>query len=233
MSNLVEIINLTKKYEGKIILDNISLIIPEGRIVGLLGANGTGKTTIIKIITGAIKNYSGKVLIDNHRPGIYTRSIVSYLPDKTYLSSWMKVKDTVSLLTDFYMDFDKNKALELLKLLNIDIDQNVTKLSKGTYEKVQLILVMSRRAKLYVLDEPLDGVDSASRDTIIDTILTNYNEKSSVIISTQLIQDIESSFDDVIIIKDSKILVNDEVDNVRAKFGKSIDNICREAFKCC
>ena len=191
MNKLVEITNLTKKYEGKVILDDISLTIPEGRIIGLLGANGAGKTTIIKIITGVMKDYSGKVLINNQSPGKYTKSITSYLPDKTYLSSWMKVKDTVDLFADFYMDFDKNKAIELLNLLNIDINQSVTKLSKGTYEKVQLVIVMSRRSKLYVLDEPLGGVDPASRDIIIDTILTNYNEKSSVILSTQLIQDVD------------------------------------------
>ena len=232
MSNLVEITNLTKKYEGEIVLDNISLTIPEGRIIGLLGANGAGKTTIIKIITGVIKDYKGKILIDNHCPGKYTKSIVSYLPDKTYLSSWMKVKDILDLFTDFYIDFDKNKAIELLKLLNIDINQNVTKLSKGNYEKVQLVIVMSRNAKLYVLDEPLGGVDPASRDMIIDTILTNYNDKSSVLLSTQLIQDVERAFDGIIILKDNKVFINDEVDNVRVKFGKSIDELCREVFKC-
>lgn len=230
MNNLVEITNLTKKYENKIVLENISFTVSEGKIIGLLGANGAGKTTIIKIIAGVINDYSGEVLVCNHKPGIYTKSKVSYLPDKTYLSSWMKVKHSVDLLADFYIDFDRNKAMELLKLLNIDVNQNIVNLSKGTYEKVQLIIVMSRRAKLYVLDEPLGGVDPASRDTIIDTILTNYNEKSSVIISTQLIQDVERIFDDVIIFKDAKILVNDDVDNVRAKFGKSIDRICREGF---
>ena len=232
MSNLVEITNLTKKYEGEIVLDNISLTIPKGRIIGLLGANGAGKTTIIKIITGVIKDYKGKILIDSHCPGKYTKSIVSYLPDKTYLSSWMKVKDILDLFTDFYIDFDKNKAIELLKLLNIDIKQNVTKLSKGNYEKVQLVIVMSRNAKLYVLDEPLGGVDPASRDMIIDTILTNYNDKSSVLLSTQLIQDVERAFDGIIILKDNKVFINDEVDNVRVKFGKSIDELCREVFKC-
>ena len=146
MNNLVEITNLTKKYEGKVVLDDISLTIPEGRIIGLLGANGAGKSTIIKIITGVMKDYSGKVLIGNQSPGKYTKSITSYLPDKTYLSSWMKVKDTVDLFTDFYVDFDKNKAMELLKLLNIDINQNVTKLSKGTYEKVQLVIVIDRKS---------------------------------------------------------------------------------------
>ncbi|MBU3112240.1 ABC transporter ATP-binding protein [Clostridium lacusfryxellense] len=233
MNNLVEVSNLTKKYEGKIVLDNISLTIPEGRIIGLLGANGAGKTTLIKILAGVMQDYSGKVLIDNHNPGPYTKSILSYLPDKTYLSTWMNVKDTVDLFADFYTDFDKNKAIELLKLLNIEINQNVTKLSKGTYEKVQLIIVMSRRSKLYVLDEPLGGVDPASRDIIIDTILTNYSEKSSVLLSTQLIQDVERAFDSVIILKDNHIFVNDEVDNIRAKFGKSIDELCREVFKCC
>lgn len=232
MSNLLYINNLYKKYEGKVALDNISFTIPKGRIVGLLGPNGAGKTTLIKIITGVMKDYKGQVLIDDKEVSAYTKSIVSYLPDKTYLSSWMKVKDTVDLFSDFYSDFDKNKALELLKRLNIDVKQSVNKLSKGNYEKVQLVIVMARRAKLYVLDEPLGGVDPAARDMIIDTILTNYSEESSVLLSTQLIQDIERAFDSVIILKDGKIHMDDEVDNLRIKYGKSIDDIFREVYKC-
>lgn len=232
MSNLLEINNLYKKYEGKVALDNISLSIPKGRIIGLLGPNGAGKTTLIKIITGVMQDYKGEVLIDNNKVGSYTKSIVSYLPDKTYLSPWMKVKDTIDLFSDFYKDFDRNKALELMKRLNIDIKQSVSKLSKGNYEKVQLVIVMSRSAKLYVLDEPLGGVDPAARDMIIDTILTNYSEESSVLLSTQLIQDIERAFDSVIILKDGKIHMNDEVDNLRIKYGKSIDDIFREVYRC-
>jgi ABC-2 type transport system ATP-binding protein len=232
MDNLVEISNLTKKYEGKIALDDISFSIPQGKIVGLLGPNGAGKTTLIKILTGVLCDFQGSVIIDGQKPGAYTKSIVAYLPDKTYLSSWMKVSDTIDLFSDFYEDFDKFKAKELMKRLKIELDQKVTKLSKGTYEKVQLVIVMSRRAKLYVLDEPLGGVDPASRDVILDTILKNYNENSTVLLSTQLISDVERIFDSVIILKDGQVFINDEVDRVREKSGKSIDEFFREVFKC-
>ena len=232
MDNLVEISNLTKKYEGKIALDDISFSISQGRIVGLLGPNGAGKTTLIKILSGVLCDFQGSVIIDGQKPGPYTKSIVAYLPDKTYLSSWMKVSDTIDLFSDFYEDFDKFKAKELMKRLKIELDQKVTKLSKGTYEKVQLVIVMSRRAKLYVLDEPLGGVDPASRDVILDTILKNYNENSTVLLSTQLISDVERIFDSVIILKDGQVFINDEVDRVREKSGKSIDELFREVFKC-
>lgn len=224
---------LTKKYEGKTALDNISLVIPEGRIVGLLGPNGSGKTTIIKILTGVLSDYQGRVSIDGRPVGIQSKTVVSYLPDRTYLSPWMKVRDTVDVFSDFYIDFDKNKATDMLKRLDINLGDRVTKLSKGTYEKVQLVIVMSRSAKLYVLDEPLGGIDPASRDVIIDTILTNYNEKSSVLLSTHLIQDVERVFDSVIILKDQQIFLSDDVDNIRAKYGKSVNEFFREVFKCC
>jgi ABC-2 type transport system ATP-binding protein len=233
MGNLVEVMGLTKKYEGKTAIDNISMVIPEGKIVGLLGPNGAGKTTIIKILTGVMQDYEGRITIDGSPIGIHTKSVVSYLPDRTYLSPWMKVKDTVDVFSDFYIDFDKNKAKELLQRLHISLDDRVTKLSKGTYEKVQLVIVMSRNAKLYVLDEPLGGIDPASRDVIIDTILTNYNEKSSVLLSTHLIQDVERVFDSVIILKDQQVFMSEDVDNVRAKYGKSVDELFREVFKCC
>lgn len=230
--NIIEITNLTKKYEGRIALSNISLAIPRGRIVGLLGPNGAGKTTLIKIITGILCSYSGKVLVDGHAPGKYTKSIVSYLPDKTYLSDWMKVSDTVALFDDFYYDFDRVKANELLKRLGVDTKLKVTKLSKGTYEKVQLVLVMSRAAQIYVLDEPIGGVDPAARDVILDTILTNYNENSTVLLSTQIIQDVERVFDSVIFLKNGEIVLNDEVETVREKHNKSVDELFREVFKC-
>lgn len=231
--SILEITSLTKKYEWKTALSDITLTLPRGRIVGLLGPNGAGKTTLIKIITGTLTDYSGKVLINGHTPGVYTKSIVSYLPDKTYLSSWMKVSDTVALFDDFYYDFDRVKANELLKRLGIDPGLKVTKLSKGTYEKVQLVLVMSRAAQLYVLDEPIGGVDPAARDVILDTILTNYSENSTVLLSTQLISDVERVFDSVIILQQGKLLINDEIDAVREKYGKSIDQLFREVFKCC
>ncbi|HEX3027386.1 MAG TPA: ABC transporter ATP-binding protein [Clostridia bacterium] len=233
MGNLVEVEGLSKRYERKTALEGVSFSIPEGKIIGLLGPNGAGKTTLIKILTGLISDYKGDVLIDGQEPGAHSKEIISFLPDKTYLSSWMKVSDTVDLFADFYKDFDRKKANELLDRLNIDAGQKVTRLSKGTYEKVQLVLVMSREARLYILDEPIGGVDPASRDVILDTIISNYNEKSSVLLSTQLIQDVERIFDSIIILQEGRIIIHDEVDAVRAKHGKSIDELFREVFKCC
>jgi len=232
MNELIQIEGLTKKYDGKLALDGLSFNLSQGKIIGLLGPNGAGKTTLIKILAGIMKGYEGLVLIDGHSPGAYTKGIVSYLPDKTYLSNWMKIKDIIDIFSDFYSDFDRNKALELLKRLNIEMSLNVSKLSKGTYEKVQLVIVMARKARLYILDEPLGGVDPASRDVIIDTILTNYCDNSTVLLSTQLIADVERVFDEVIILKDGKIFIYDEVDNIRSKYGKSMDELFREVFKC-
>jgi ABC-2 type transport system ATP-binding protein len=231
--NIIEISALNKRYEGKPALKDVTLSLPKGHIVGLLGPNGAGKTTLIKIIAGILGDYSGRVLINGHAPGEYTKSIVSYLPDKTYLSNWMKVSDTVDLFNDFYRDFDRVKASELLKRLGVDQKLKVTKLSKGTYEKVQLVLVMSRAAQIYVLDEPIGGVDPAARDVILDTILTNYSENSTVLLSTQLIQDVERVFDSVIFLREGQIVLNDEVDVVREKYKKSIDELFREVFRCC
>jgi ABC-2 type transport system ATP-binding protein len=233
MGNLLEITGLTKRYEGVPALENISLSLPRGRIIGLLGPNGAGKTTMIKIIAGVLSDYQGKVLINGQPVGVYTKSVVSYLPDKTYFSPWMKVSDTVDVFSDFYADFDKSKAREMLQRLNIGLGDRVTKLSKGTYEKVQLVIVMSRAAKLYLLDEPLGGIDPASRDVIIDTILKNYSENSMVLLSTHLIQDVERIFDDVVFLKDHRVFLSDGVDNVRAKNGKSIDELFREVYRCC
>ncbi|HEX2938086.1 MAG TPA: ABC transporter ATP-binding protein [Ruminiclostridium sp.] len=230
--DIINCSNLFKRYEGKQALINVNLNIPTGRIVGLLGPNGAGKTTLIKIITGVLGGYSGQILIDGQRPGVYTKSIVSYLPDKTYLSNWMKVSDTIDLFHDFYSDFDRVKAVEMLKRLGVDTGLKVTKLSKGTYEKVQLVLVMSRAAKLYVLDEPIGGVDPAARDVILDTILRNYSENSTVLLSTQLIQDVERVFDNVIFLKDGQIVLNEDVDTVREKYKKSVNELFREVFRC-
>nr|PZM89134.1 MAG: ABC transporter ATP-binding protein [[Clostridium] cellulosi] len=230
--NIIEIHGLTKTYEGRIALSNVNLSIPSGRIVGLLGPNGAGKTTLIKIITGVLSGYSGQVLIDGHKPGVYTKSIVSYLPDKTYLSNWMRVSDTIDLFNDFYADFDRVKAAEMMKRLGIDPKLKVTKLSKGTYEKVQLVLVMSRAAKLYVLDEPIGGVDPAARDVILDTILKNYSENSTVLLSTQLISDVERIFDSVIFLKEGQIVLNEDVDTLREKYKQSVDELFREVFRC-
>lgn len=232
MEDLLQVSGLTKRYEGRLALDNISFSLPAGRIVGLLGPNGAGKTTLIKILTGAIGDYTGSVRIGGYAPGVESKSMVAYLPDKTYFSNWMRVTDTVNLFADFYEDFDKTRALRLLEKLGIDKNMRVTKLSKGTYEKVQLVVVMSRAAKLYVLDEPLGGVDPAARDVILDTILTNYREDSTVLLSTQLIADVERVFDSVVILKEGQIFLSDEVDTVREKYGKSVNELFREVFKC-
>lgn len=232
-SNIIEITGLSKKYEGRQALENVTLGIGAGKIIGLLGPNGSGKTTLIKIIAGVLGDYSGKVLIDGHIPSVYTKSIVSYLPDKTYLSNWMRVTDTVDLFADFYGDFDRIKADEMIKRFGIDPKLRVTKLSKGTYEKVQLILVMSRMAKLYLLDEPIGGVDPAARDVILDTILKNYNENSTVILSTQIISDVERIFDNVIFLKEGRVVLNECVDTVRERYKQSVDELFREVFKCC
>ncbi|MFT9057723.1 MAG: ABC transporter ATP-binding protein [Ethanoligenens sp.] len=232
MDTLLEVSGLTKRYEGRLALDDISFSLPAGHIVGLLGPNGAGKTTLIKILTGVISDYTGQVRIGRFAPGMQSKSMVAYLPDKTYFSNWMKVSDTVDLFEDFYADFDKGRALELLKKLGIDKNMRVTKLSKGTYEKVQLVVVMSRKARLYVLDEPLGGVDPAARDVILDTILTNYCENSTVLLSTQLISDVERVFDSVVILKEGQIFLSDEVDAVRAKYGQSVNELFREVFKC-
>lgn len=233
MDNLVEISGLTKRYEGIPALVDINLRLPSGRIIGLLGPNGAGKTTLIKILAGVLGDYQGRVTVDGYEIGIQSKSIVSYLPDKNYLGSWMRVSDAIDFFADFYSDFDKSMAREIMQRLNIRAGSRVSKLSKGTYEKVQLVLVMSRRAKLYLLDEPLGGVDPASRDVIIDTILTNYNESSLVLLSTHLIQDVERVFDSVVMLKDQRIYLSDNVDSIREKYGKSIDELFREAYRCC
>lgn len=229
---LIKIDGLTKYFGLRPALQNISLTVPRGRIVGLLGPNGAGKTTLMKILVGVIQDYTGRVNIAGQAVGAATKALVSYLPDRTYLSPWMKVRDAVDVFADFYHDFDRVKASEMLKRLKVDPSDRVTGLSKGNYEKVQLIIVMSRAAQLYVLDEPLGGVDPASRDVIIDTILTNYRETGSVLISTHLIHDVERVFDSVIFLKDHKVFLNEEVDSIRARTGQSVDELFREVFKC-
>lgn len=232
MENLLEVSGLTKRYEGRTALDNISFSLPAGHIVGLLGPNGAGKTTLIKILAGIIGDYTGSVRIAGHAPGSATKAMVAYLPDKTYFSNWMKVSDIVDLFADFYRDFSRERALFLLRKLGIDSKMRVTKLSKGNYEKVQLVAVMSRAARLYVLDEPLGGVDPAARDVILDTILSNYCENSTVLLSTQLIADVERVFDSVVMLKEGQVFLSDEVDAVRAKYGQSLNELFREVFKC-
>ncbi len=224
--------NLYKDYGTKKVLKNVNLTIPRGKIIGLLGSNGSGKTTLIKLINDLITPTKGEILINGEHPGINSKKIISYLPERTYLSMDMKVKEIIEYFKDFYDNFDKDKAYELLKKLNINPNDKLKTMSKGTKEKVQLILVMSRKADLYILDEPIGGVDPAARDYILDTILKNFNKDASIIISTHLIADIERILDDVIFISDGKIVLYEEADKLRNKENKSIDMIFREMFKC-
>lgn len=232
MSELVEVKHLGKRYGRREALADVSFSLPGGRIVGLLGPNGSGKTTLIKILAGLLGGWQGEALIGGRAPGVETKAMVAYLPDKTYFSNWMRVRDCMSLFADFYADFDAKKAAGMLERLGIDPGLRVTKLSKGTYEKVQLAAVMSRRARLYLLDEPLGGVDPAARDVILDTILKNYCEESTILLSTQLISDVERVFDSVVILKAGRLYLSEEVDALRARTGQSVDELFREVFKC-
>lgn len=232
MNNILECRNLTKIFGTKKALDNVTLSIPRGRIVGLLGPNGSGKTTFIKLCNQLLTPTSGEILIEGKIPGVETKKIVSYLPEKNYLSDWMKVSDIIGLFKDFYDDFNAEKAYDMLKSLGIKPNDRLKSMSKGTKEKVQLILVMSREAKLYLLDEPIGGVDPAARDYILDTILRNYNENATIILSTHLISDIEKILDDVIFIKGGQIVLAKTVDEIREEIGKSVDSLFREVFKC-
>lgn len=229
---ILECNDLSKNYGQKAALKNVNLTIEPGQIVGLLGPNGSGKTTLIKLINGLLQPSSGTIRVNGIKPGMETKAIVSYLSDKNYLSDWMRVEDIVHMFNDFYADFNMQKALDMLKDLDIDYKQKFKTLSKGTKEKVQLILVMAREAKLYVLDEPIAGVDPAARDYILRTILKNYNPEATVIISTHLIQDVEQIFDSVIFINKGEIALHETVDDVRFKFNKSVDQLFREVFKC-
>lgn len=229
---LVKCNNLCKEFDHKKILDNINLTIPKGKIIGLLGKNGMGKTTLIKLINDLLTPTSGEVLINGEKPGIKSKKIISYLPERTYLDKSMKVSQILTFFEEFYDDFSKEKAIKLLKDLSLDINSKVSKMSKGMQEKLQLILVMSREAALYILDEPLGGVDPATRDYILDTILSNFSEGASVIISTHLISDIERILDEVIFIDKGKIILTSSADELRTKENASIDEIFRRCFKC-
>lgn len=234
MSNmkLLEINNLNKSFDNKEILKNINLNIQRGKIIGLLGKNGVGKTTLIKLINDLLTPTSGEILINGQKIGVETKKVISYLPERTYLNKQMKVSEVISYFEDFYDNFDSEKAKKLLKDLDLDINQKLAKMSKGMQEKVQLVLVMSRNADLYVLDEPLGGVDPATRDYILDTILSNFNENASVIISTHLISDIEKILDEVIFIDKGKIVLQSDADKLRKKENASIDEIFRRMFRC-
>ena len=229
---ILEIKNLIKKYHTKNVIDNISLNVDSGKIVGLLGPNGSGKTTLIKLLAGLLTATSGDILIDNKEIGIETKAIVSFLPDRPYFANWMKVHDILAFFADFYRDFSMKKATEMLKLLNIGVNDRIKTMSKGTKEKLNLVLVMSRAARLYLLDEPIAGVDPAARDYILRTIISNYSEDSSVIITTHHIADVEKILDDVIFLNEGKIELNSAVVDLREEHGKSVDEIFRETYIC-
>ena len=229
---LLEVKNLDKYFDDKKILKDINFSISKGKIVGLLGKNGVGKTTLIKLINDLLIPTSGEILIKGQKIGVETKKVISYLPERTYLNKQLKVSEVISYFEDFYDNFDSEKARKLLKDLDLDINQKLTKMSKGMQEKVQLVLVMSRNADLYILDEPLGGVDPATRDYIIDTILSNFNENASVIISTHLISDIEKILDEVIFIDKGMIVLQSDADKLRNKENASIDEIFRRMFKC-
>ena len=230
--NLLECKNLSKYYSGKCALDRIDLTIESGKIVGLLGPNGSGKSTLIKIISGLLKPSDGELKVAGKDIGVETKKIVSYLPDHDYLNDWMKVEDIITMFEEFYDDFDRKRAVDMITKLNIDTKQQLKNLSKGTKEKVQLILVMSRHANLYLLDEPIGGVDPAARDYILNTIISNYEENATVIIATHLIADIEQVLDEVIFINQGKIALQSTVDDIREQEGKSVDSLFREVYKC-
>ena len=229
---LLEIKNLNKSYENKKILNNINIKVESGKIVGLLGKNGVGKSTLIKIINGLLQKDSGEILLNGNKITPQDKEKIAYLPEKTYLNKNMRVIDYFNYMSEFYGTFNKEKAINLLEKLNLNINTKICKMSKGMQEKLQLILVMARDAELYILDEPLGGVDPATRDYILDTILSNFKEGSSVIISTHLISDIEKILDDVIFIDDGKIVLSKNADTLRQESGGSIDEEFRRLFKC-
>ncbi len=229
---ILECAGVSKTFGPKRALSNVTLHLEKGRIVGLLGPNGSGKSTLIKLCNNLLTPTSGRLLIGNNPPGIKTKEIVSYLPENTYLNDWMKVSDIIAFFKDFYRDFNENKAYDMLSSLKINKNDRLKTLSKGTKEKVQLILVMARDAQLYLLDEPIGGVDPAARDYILNTIIKNYNPEATVVISTHLISDIERILDDVIFLKDGEVVMTSSVDEIREEKGVSVDTLFREVFRC-
>ena len=232
MEPILEITHVSKTYGKKEALKSVSLKIEPGKVVGLLGPNGSGKSTLIKLINGLLQPTDGQILVAGQALGIETKKMISYLPERTYLNEWMKVKDLLGFFSDFYEDFDREKARQMLATLKIDEDSKLKTLSKGTKEKVQLILVMSRKAKLYILDEPIGRVDPAARDYILNTIIKNYSEESSVIIATHLIQEVENICDDIIFLGYGEVRLQGNVDDIRQEKGQSIDALFREVFRC-
>lgn len=231
-NTIIKLDNVVKRYGKKEALKGINLDIPKGKIVGLLGPNGSGKSTMIKLLNGLLQPDEGNIEIAGMKPSIETKKIVSYLPERTYLSEWMKMKDLLKFFSDFYEDFDLEKAEEMIEALNINVDEKIKDMSKGTKEKVQLILVMSRNADVYILDEPIGGVDPAARSFIMRTILQNFSEESTLIIATHLISEIENICDEIIFLSYGEIKLQGNVDEIREEKGKSIDALFREEFRC-
>ena len=229
---ILECKELSKRFGRTQALDAVNLKVEPGRVVGLLGPNGSGKTTLIKLANGLLTPTAGEILIDGKAPGRESKALVSYLSDRECLPEWMSAKQLMDFFEDFYADFDRERAREMLARLGIDESMRIKQMSKGTREKVQLILVMSRQAKLYLLDEPIGGVDPATRDYILDTIIRNYNPSAAVVISTHLIADVEQVLDEVIFIQNGRVLLQSPVDEIREEQGKSVDQYFREVFKC-
>ena len=229
---MIELKNVSKRYKQTEALKNVSLSLKPGQIVGILGPNGSGKTTLIKILNGLLRDYSGEVLIDNQSVGVHSKSLISYLPDQTYLADWMNGEKAIDLFKDMYSDFDVTRMRDLMAKLKLDSKQSIKTMSKGMKERFQLALVMSRNAKIYILDEPIGGVDPAARELILNTILDNYASDSLVIISTHIISEIEQIFDTVVFLKEGEVVLCDDVDQIRSSHNKSIDELLKEVFKC-
>ncbi len=232
MAPVVQCMGLTKTYGRKIALNQVTLNLERGRIIGLLGPNGSGKTTLIKIMNGLLKPTAGEILISGQRPGVDTKRRISYLPERTYLQPGMKVIELVRYFQDFYPDFCVERAYDMLARLQIPPQERMKNLSKGTKEKVQLIMVMSRDAELYILDEPIAGVDPAARDFILHTIVSNYNRCGSILLSTHLIADVEDILDEVVFIKYGSIVLQAGAEQIRQNEHKSVDRFFREVFAC-
>lgn len=231
MRRVMEVNNLTKRYGNKLALNNVSLNISTGKIIGLLGPNGSGKTTLMKLAAGLLQPSSGGIIIEDKKVGVETKTVVAYMPDRGFLYDWMKVRDAVGFFKDFFQDFDEAKAQEMLKFMKLTPDMAVRSMSKGMEERLNLSLVMARRAKLYLLDEPLAAVDPSTRDKIIDTILNNFNEDSSILLSTHLVRDVERLFDEVIFISEGKLILHKDAEALRTEKGKSIEDVFKEVFE--
>ncbi len=232
MEAILETRGLTKRYGATLALNNVNLTLPQGKIVGLLGPNGSGKTTLLKIVAGLLTATDGVALAGGKIVGPATKSMISFLPERTYLADWMRVSDCLDYFEDFYADFERARAVEMLNRLAVPADKKMRTLSKGTREKMQLVLVMSRRAKLYLLDEPIGGVDPATRDYILDTIIGNYDPEATIVISTHLISDVEKVLDEFVFLKEGVVTMHDTTDNVRETQGRSVDELFREVFRC-